>query len=107
MHGLNTINQLNELASQNANAAETLAAAEKYHGGKPSTLDGHYAEAVANAKAERENRIKELETKSLRELVDILKGLQYPSILEAALTRKLDSYVNGEHQVEYQGGGHA
>jgi len=107
MHGIETIHQLNELASQNANAAETLAAAEKYHEGKPSAFDGHYAEAVANAKAERENRIKELETKSLRELVDILKGLQYPSILEAALTRKLDSYVNGEHQVEYQGGGHA
>lgn len=105
MHGLNTIKQLNELASQNANAAETLAAAEKFHEGKPSAFDGHYAEAVANAKAERESRIKELETKSLSELVDILKGLQHPSTLEAALARKLDTYVNGGD--EYQGGGHA
>lgn len=105
MHGIETIKQLNELASQNANAAETLAAAEKFHEGKPSAFDGHYAEAVANARTERENRIKELETKSLSELVDILKGLQYPSILEAALARKLDAYVNGG--CEYQGGGHA
>ena len=105
MHGIETIKQLNELAAQNANAAETLAAAEKFHEGKPSAFDGHYAEAVANAKAEREARIKDLEAKSLSELVDILKGLQYPSILEAALARKLDAYVNGGG--EYQGGGHA
>ena len=104
MHGIETIKQLNELAAQNANAAETLAAAEKFHGGKPPVLDGHYAEAVASAKAERENRIRELETKSLSELVDLLTGLQYPSILEAALARKLDAYVNGGRE-EHQGGG--
>ncbi len=91
MHGLTTINQLNELAAQNAPGAPeaALAAAEASRAGKPSVSEQHFKEATEAAKASREAIISSLASKPLGELLGMLEALQLPTTLEAALARKL------------------
>jgi hypothetical protein len=91
MHGLTTINQLNDLAAQNAPGAAqaALAAADASRAGKPSVSEQHFKEATEAAKASREAIISSLASKPLGELLGMLEALQLPTTLEAALARKL------------------
>jgi hypothetical protein len=119
MHGLKTINALNELAAQNAPGAAQIAleAADASRVGKPSVSEQHFKEATEAAKASREAIIASLANKPLGELLGMLEALQLPTTLEAALARKLAglsrvdvrSFAGDNHAQteEFHGQGHA
>jgi len=108
MHGLEKIRELNELAAHNAPGAaeKILAEAEKAREGKVNPFDKNYQAAVNRAYAEREDRIKALETRDLEELLVLLEGVQFPTVLESALARKLRGIFN-KNETNYEGEGHA
>lgn len=90
MHGLKTINQLNELAALNGNAEETLAKAEAFHAGRDSSLETAYREQVKLRQAARQKAIDTLLALSNDDLISLAEGVKgYPSTLETALAHRL------------------
>lgn len=102
MHGLKTINQLNNLAAQNApGAAEAaMAAADASRAGQPSASEIHFQEATTRARQSRLDAIEKLSKLSLKELLDQVDALQLPSTLEAAVSIKLHTILERGHLQE-------
>lgn len=94
MHGLKTINQLNQLAVDNdpANIAKNIAEAEAVHKARgPSAFDKAYAETKARNQAERDKAIANLLARPSEELISLARANNsLPSTLETALATRLE-----------------
>lgn len=99
MHGLKTINELNRLAVENSPefVKEQLTKAE-IHKGEPK-LHQLATDAIATRTASREAAIAALSKETFEDLIARVEALGLPSTLEAALARKLKSYLAkfGQH----------
>lgn len=94
MHGLKTIRELNDLAYQNANAANTLKEADvraALEGRNP--LAEFAAEAARRQAEKRQEVIDAFIAKTDEELLQYVDGLEAPTTLEVALAAKLRGYA--------------
>lgn len=96
MHGLKTINQLNELAAQNANAKSTLEKAEQKLKENGSPLSAALSDVLTARETQRRQAIEKLKAKSVPELLDYVGALGAPTTLEVALAAKLFELTKGE-----------
>lgn len=94
MHGLKTINQLNQLATDNDPAiiAKNLAEADAAHAARgPSRFDQAYADQKARNKVERDKAVANLLGRSSAELISLTRAnSSLPSTLETALASRLE-----------------
>lgn len=93
MHGLKTINQLNQLATDNDPAviAKNLAAADAVHAARPSRFDAEYAATKERNKIERDKAVANLLGRPSAELISLTRANNsLPSTLETALASRLE-----------------
>lgn len=97
MHGLKTINQLNQLAVDNdpANIEKVLSEADGVRAARgPSKFDVEYAATKARNKIERDKAIANLLGRPSEELISLTRANNsLPSTLETALASRLEDVL--------------
>lgn len=96
MHGLKTIQQLNQLAVDNApgRAEQLLNEADVSREGKTSPFDSEYAQAKIRQRQEKERAIANLGARTSEELISLTRGHNAcPSTLEIVLANRLEEII--------------